>query len=127
MRTVLRLGRPLAVAGAAIVLLPLLSPDPREGQEIRTNTGHFTFAETAAPLGSVQVAVQGTGYGTAAGDDGRFQVTAPDRDVALVVPLIGYKTREVEVPQGQGSVIVQLRHDVLQLDELVVSGRVTSV
>lgn len=128
MRTVLRRGLPLSLpAIAALALLPFLPAEMAEAQQTRTISGQVTAAGTAAPLGSVQVSVQGTGYGTVSDSEGRFEVTAPTGEAVLLFRLIGYKTREVRVGASQGSVDVQLETDVLQLDELVVSGRATSV
>lgn len=127
MRSVLRSGFCRLVAITAIAMLPFLAADRADAQETRTITGQVAAAGTAAPLSSVQISVQGTGYGTVSGNDGRFEVTAPSGSAVLVFRLIGYQTREVEVGANQGTLEVQLETDVLQLDELVVSGRATSV
>lgn len=127
MPTSLRRGCLRCLVVSMTALLPMLLTSPLQAQETRTITGQVTSAETAQPLGSVQVSVQGTGFGTVTGGEGRFEVTAPAGDAVLVFRLIGFKTTEVTAAAGERTVDVILERDVLQLDELVVSGRATSV
>lgn len=115
------------LAGSAAALLTLSLAAPAQAQQTRTIRGQVTSAESAEALSSVQISVQGTGYGTVSGAQGRYEVTAPTGEVVLSFRLIGFKTQEVSVGAGQSSVDVSLQRDVLQLNELVVSGRATSV
>lgn len=117
-----------AIAAAALALVAgLVAPPTAAAQQTRTITGTVVTAQAAEPLGSAQVRVAGTGFGTVADADGRFSVQAPAGEVVLEVRLIGYKRQEVPVSAGQSEVRIALQRDVLQLEELVVSGRATSV
>jgi TonB-linked SusC/RagA family outer membrane protein len=51
----------------------------------------------------------------------------PAGSVTLRIQRIGYRTAEVNVPADQASVTVELRTDLLQLEELVVTGRATAL
>jgi TonB-dependent SusC/RagA subfamily outer membrane receptor len=87
----------------------------------RTITGRVTSADDGSPLPGVNVTVKGTTTGTAATVDGTYQLSVPDNST-IVFSFIGLITQEV--PVGNQSVInVQLRADVRQLNEVVVSGQ----
>lgn len=92
-----------------------------------TVQGTVTDAKTEEPLPGVNVAVQGTTIGTSTDVDGRYTVEMPDNRRVLVFTFVGYKTREVQVPDGEAQVDVALEFDVLGLEEVVVTGLATSV
>ncbi|MGH7552345.1 MAG: SusC/RagA family TonB-linked outer membrane protein, partial [Longimicrobiales bacterium] len=87
----------------------------------------MTSAETNAPIAGAHVAVAGTQLGSLTDANGNFRITLPARDVVLQVRSVGYSSRDVSVPSNQTTVAIQLPVDVLRLDELVVTGRATSV
>jgi len=91
----------------------------------RTITGHVTDAVTSAPLGRAQLSLRGTETGTLSKDDGSFTLTVPAGDVTLVAHLIGYRRREIAVPAGEQSVVIDLERDVLKLEAVVVTGQAT--
>jgi TonB-linked SusC/RagA family outer membrane protein len=104
----------------------LLLPDAAASQQ-REVTGRVTSAETNAPIAGAHVAVAGTQLGSLTDANGNFRITIPSREVVLQVRSVGYASRDVTVPLNQTTVTVQLAIDVLRLDELVVTGRATSV
>ncbi|HEX6911642.1 MAG TPA: SusC/RagA family TonB-linked outer membrane protein [Longimicrobium sp.] len=83
--------------------------------------------ESGEPLAAARVAVTGTSTATLTNTEGRFTLQAPAGDTRLTVSRIGYNTRDVAVPAGQGTVTVQLQAAALSLEELVVTGQATSV
>ncbi len=95
-------------------------------QQRRTITGKVTD-DTGKPIPGAQVTIKGTNTGALGKQDGTFSVNAPSTDVTLVVQFIGYKRSEVPVPAGRNSVNVSMKTDVLNLDEIVVTGQATGI
>lgn len=94
----------------------------------RTIRGTVTDDATGEPVSFPQISVRGTDIGTIGAEDGRFALTgAPPEAVTLVIQRIGYRRTEVPVSAGQTSVEVRLVTDLLQVEELVVTGRATAV
>lgn len=92
----------------------------------RQVTGTVT-AEGGEPLAGARVAITGTTQGVQTSAGGRYEISVPAGDVRLTVSRIGYNTREVAVPAGQGTFNVQLQPSVLSLEALVVTGQATTV
>lgn len=99
---------------------------PSAAAQQRQITGSVV-SDAGEPLASARVGITGTTTGTLTGTDGRFTLSAPAGAIRLVVSRIGYNTREVPVPAGQGTVTVALQAATLSLEELVVTGQATSV
>ncbi|SEI50729.1 iron complex outermembrane recepter protein [Dyadobacter sp. SG02] len=76
--------------------------------------------EAGAPLPGATVVVKGTTKGTSTNAEGKFVMDA-DADAVLVVSFVGYATKQISVG-GQSSIVVQLRQDLSQLNEVVVVG-----
>jgi TonB-dependent starch-binding outer membrane protein SusC len=111
----------LALAGAVLAL------GASSAAAQRRLTGRV-LATTGEPLVSAAVTVQGTPLTVVSGEDGRFAF----RDVGegpkvLVVRRIGYKRTSVTVPATQNDVEVKLEKDVLELEQVVITGAATSV
>jgi TonB-linked SusC/RagA family outer membrane protein len=83
--------------------------------------------EGGAPLASASVSVVGTALGGYTAEDGRFIVPAPDGTVTLRIRRIGYQQKTVTVEPGANDISVSLTPDVLQLEQQVITGTVTSV
>jgi TonB-linked SusC/RagA family outer membrane protein len=86
----------------------------------RTVTGKVTSAEDSSPLPGVSVVVKGSTNGTATDAEGAYSISAPD-GATLVFSFIGLLSQEVAVG-AQSVVNVQLRADVTQLSEVVVTA-----
>lgn len=95
--------------------------------QTRNVTGHVTEDGSDLPVPAAQVLVKGTAIGTVAEDDGAFTLRVPDGEVVLQVRRIGYQRAEVTVPATQSSVEIKIRKDVLQLDQMVVTGQATGI
>src|SRR5580658_6111361 len=96
-----------------------------QGRELR---GKVTEAGTGVPLGQAQIQIKGTTVGGISRDDGGFTVAgAPSGAVTLVVRRIGYKQVEVAVAADKNDVQIALEHDVLHLEQTIITGQATVV
>lgn len=94
----------------------------------RTIRGTVTDSVSTQPVSNPNVVVKGTQIGVLGEDDGSFALQGvPAGPVTLVVSRIGYRSTEVRVPAGQNRVTVHLVTDYLHVEELVVTGRATSI
>ncbi len=73
------------------------------------------------PLPGATVIEKGTQNGVATDDDGTFLITVRDNKSILQVSFVGYQVIEVEAGL-RNFIRVQLKEDVSQLDEVVVTG-----
>ncbi len=87
----------------------------------RTVSGTVTDADTGEGLPGVNVLLKGTGTGVNTDLDGNYKISVPSDGGTLVFSFIGMEKIEVEV--GARSVVdVQMKADVEQLSEVVVTG-----
>jgi TonB-linked SusC/RagA family outer membrane protein len=91
----------------------------------RRVTGQVT-ASTGEPLSAVTVQVVGTTAGALTNEQGRFSVVVPANATTLRFRRIGYAQRQVALAAGQAEVTVRLERDVLQLEQVVVTGQTTT-
>jgi TonB-dependent starch-binding outer membrane protein SusC len=90
--------------------------------------GHVTDAANGQSLTAVQVQIKGTTLGAITRDDGAFTITGvPTGLTTLVVRRIGYKQTEVPVAADADHIEIALQHDVLQLEQTVITGQATVV
>lgn len=88
----------------------------------RTVSGKATSAEDGSALPGVNVVVKGTTNGTVTDSDGNFSLSVSGANQTLVFSFIGLQTQEVAVGE-RTSVDVQLKLDVTQLTEVVVTAQ----
>jgi TonB-dependent starch-binding outer membrane protein SusC len=112
---------------AVVVLAALLSAATAVQAQDREITGRVVGEQSMGGISGVAIFVAGTRTQAVSDQNGNFRLTVPARDVVLIARTIGYRPREVAVAAGQSSVTIELEIDVLGLDELVVTGRATSV
>jgi hypothetical protein len=89
-------------------------------------TGRVTDAETGAPLSSVTVLVDGTNYGTATDEAGRYQFRLPAGRYVLRFSAVGYTTHRdsISVVRDQTTLLnVALRVEVVRLEDVTVEAR----
>ncbi|MGH7127162.1 MAG: SusC/RagA family TonB-linked outer membrane protein, partial [Planctomycetaceae bacterium] len=115
------------VAGVAVAWFGLLLLFNRVAAQDREITGRVIGAETGAGVPGATVSVIGTQLGALTDANGSFQLRVPARAVTLEARSIGYRTGQVAVSAGQSTVTLTLETDVLGLDELVVTGRATTI
>lgn len=96
--------------------------------QTRTITGQVLEEDTRAPITAAQLQVQGTNIGTLSRDDGRFTIVgAPAGDLILVVRRLGYPMTRLSVEGSRNTLEIVLKKDVLNLDQVVVTGQATGI
>jgi len=84
-------------------------------------TGTVTSSEDGLPVPGVSVTVKGTTVGTISGNDGKYSLSVPSAEKALMFSFIGFRTQEIDIT-GKTRVDVILEQDISALDEVVVVG-----
>ena len=95
--------------------------------QTRVLTGSVTDVTTGQAISGAAIAVTGTTLGTFTEDDGNFAVSVVAGEVVLEISMLGYQPATVTVPSGTNNISVNLRVDVLNLDEIVVTGQATGI
>ena len=104
--------------------LPAYSVDPENltsGQQQIKVTGTIKDATTGEAMVGVNIQVKGTTIGVMTDIDGKFSLSAPDKNSILIFSFIGYVTQEISL-NGQTIVNVALKSEATSLDEVVVVG-----
>lgn len=114
---------------SAILLLAILcvctAPLSAGGQN--SIEGTVTDKDTGEALSDVNIIVQGTIFGAASDENGRFTVTnVPGGDYVLKISMMGYKElelKDVKVEPGRTALVdATLEQTVYELQEIVVTG-----
>ncbi len=112
------------VKNAAIAAVPddALSGTKISDDQEQTISGSVVD-DIGDPLLGVSVVRKGTSTGTITDIDGKFAIEAGPSDV-LVFSYIGFLTEEVRITaeNSTGEFVVKMTNDILQLDELVITG-----
>ncbi len=116
----------LVVPFALLLATDLVAQDQEVPQ--RTVTGSVVDDVTGQRVDFPQIEILGTSIGTVGAEDGTFSLQdVPRRELTLRVSRIGYKRQEFILAAGRDTIRVRLGSDILRIEELVVSGRVTTV
>lgn len=94
-----------------------------------TVSGKITDAETGEALIGVTVFDQASGNGAATNINGEYSVILPSGEVTLRFTSVGYLTQNIEISGSDDELVtldVQMKADVANLDELVVTGLASS-
>ena len=83
--------------------------------------GTVVSATDNEPLIGASVKVEGTAVGTITDIDGNFKIAAQSGQT-LEVSYLGFLTKKVKVPAGDGKLDISLKEDNHSLDEVVVVG-----
>lgn len=83
--------------------------------------GTVTSSDGQGTLPGVSIVVKGTSQGTTTDSDGKFEVTVPNVESALVFSFVGYESQEIVVG-NRTEINVTLKADNKALSELVVVG-----
>ena len=110
-----------------LIALGLLLPAGSLKAQNRAIAGQIVAQESQAPLAEVAIQLVGTQRGTLTDGNGRFRLIVPEGTVRLRVSMLGRQTRTIDVEPDQAEVSVALPSDVLNLDEIVVTGTRTAV
>ncbi|WP_430965139.1 SusC/RagA family TonB-linked outer membrane protein [Spongiimicrobium sp. 2-473A-2-J] len=88
-----------------------------------TVSGNVTDSSSGEPLFGVSVTVKGSTIGTLTDFDGEYSLEVPD-GATLVFSFVGYSTVEINAADAGN---IQMKVDVTNLDEVVVTGLVSSI
>ena len=96
--------------------------------QTRTVRGIVVDSADGNPIRDAGLVVRGTTVRTSTTGDGRFSLAnVPSGDVTLIVRRFGYRFRQIALRAGETEIRVALSADPLQIDQVVVSGQVTTV
>ncbi|HKT08046.1 MAG TPA: SusC/RagA family TonB-linked outer membrane protein [Gemmatimonadaceae bacterium] len=94
----------------------------------RTIHGTVVDVESNAPILSVRVAVKGAPVGAYTDAAGKFTINnAPAGAITLQARRIGYAAKDIPLTADQNEITIQLKADVLQLSQMVITGQATQV
>ncbi len=94
----------------------------------RTIHGTVVDIESNAPILSVRVAVKGAPVGAYTDAAGKFTINnAPAGAITLQARRIGYGAKDIPLTADQNEITIQLKADVLQLSQMVITGQATQV
>jgi TonB-dependent starch-binding outer membrane protein SusC len=96
-------------------------------QGTRDITGKVTHAGTNDPVPEAQVSIQGQPIGARVNERGEYRLRVPAGDVTLLVRAIGYARQTREVSATTATADFALVKDVLQLEQVVVTGQATTL
>lgn len=104
----------------------LLSVDVLYAQSYQVQ-GTVTDSKSGQGIAGVNVIIKGTYKGTVTDIDGNYKLSV-DRDPAILqFSFVGYTDQEIEVSSSNTKVDVELKEDIANLDEVVVTGLATNV
>ncbi len=107
---------------SVLTLIMFLLPSHVAAQ--RAIRGDVLDEASLEPVSGALVEVEGTDIRTLTSDAGRFTLTGvPERAVTLVISRIGYRAEDVELSADQEQVRIRLEEELIQLEELIVTGR----
>ena len=115
---------------AVPLLLGVVAPVlPLAAQASRQVTGTVTAAAGGGPLQDITVSAVGTNAVSRTNERGQYRLSAPSGEIILAVRGIGYKRITQRVPGGSGPVTVDFRleKDILQLEQVTVTGQTTTL
>ncbi len=92
-----------------------------------TVTGTVTDASTNEALIGANIYHEASEQGATTDENGQFSIDLPNQSATLRISYIGYVTQNVEVSAANNEIQVALKPDIANLDELVVTGLVSSV
>ncbi|HZF68665.1 MAG TPA: SusC/RagA family TonB-linked outer membrane protein [Gemmatirosa sp.] len=93
----------------------------------RPVTGTVTAVAGNGPLQDITVSAAGTNAVTRTNERGQFRINVPTGEVVLVVRGIGYKRVTQRVPATVTNVDFRLEKDILQLEQVTVTGQTTTL
>jgi TonB-linked SusC/RagA family outer membrane protein len=110
----------------ALVVLTLATSGATLAQT-RVITGRVTEAGTDRPIASAQVTIRGSAVVAFTREDGTYTIGVPEGAQELLFRIIGFRRADVTVAANRNAVDVELERDVLNLEEIVVTGQATGV
>jgi Ca-activated chloride channel family protein len=86
-------------------------------------TGKITDA-SGAPIPFVSISVKGTANGTTTNPDGTFQLTINSGKAILIISMVGFESKEIEVTPARPTIAISLIASKKDLSEVVVTRSV---
>ena len=111
---------------APLVAASLLA-SPVRAQDTRDITGKVTQSGTNAPIPEAQVSIQGHPIGVRTNERGEYRLRIPAGDAVLLVRAIGFARQSRAIPAATSTADFALDKDVLQLEQVVVTGQATTL
>jgi TonB-dependent starch-binding outer membrane protein SusC len=109
----------------ATLALVMLAPTARaQNREI---SGTVTVQATNQPVPDAIITLLGQAAGARSNERGQFRITVPAGEASLLVRALGYKRQTRVVSTSQNAVAFELERDVLQLEQVVVTGQSTTL
>jgi len=105
---------------SSVFLLSMAIAMPSIAQE-RTVSGRVIAQDDRSPIPGANVVLKGTTNGTTTDANGSYTLTIPSNGGSLVFSFIGLQTTEIAIGE-RTTVDIELRLDVTQLNEVVVTG-----
>ena len=90
-------------------------------QSIQSISGQVVSAEDGLPLPGVNLVVKGTGIGTVTDLKGNYSISIEAENRSLVFSFSGFEQQEIDA-SGKNKIDVQMKDDVDQLSEVIVTG-----
>ncbi|WP_373517089.1 SusC/RagA family TonB-linked outer membrane protein [Pricia sp.] len=117
---------------SSIFLLLMASSSWAFGQTEYTFTGNITDSGNNAPIPGVSVFLDNTSFGGVTDFDGNyvFKATLESDEYTLIASYLGYSTKRLNANAGSDTEIntdIALTEDLLNLDEVVVTGSTVGV
>ena len=100
---------------------------PARAQATRDITGKVTQSGTNAPIPEAQVSIQGHPIGVRTNANGEYRLRVPAGDATILVRAIGFARQSRLVPAATPTADFTLVKDVLQLEQVVVTGQSTTL
>lgn len=89
----------------------------------KTITGVVTEKGNGSPIPGVNVNVEGTSVGDVTDFDGKYTIEIDDaKGKTITFSYLGYQTKTVKITDGNNTINVSLAEDLLNLDEVIVTG-----
>jgi len=120
--------KPVIIVAGALLFLGLLFSTPVQSQEAVIE-GTVTNAITGDPLPGANILLQGTTIGTATNIEGRYRLTVPaarvtGEEAVIEARYVGFRAsrQTITLTAATHTVDFEMAHDVLGLEEVVVTG-----
>ncbi|MFA5805944.1 MAG: DUF5686 family protein [Melioribacteraceae bacterium] len=85
-------------------------------------TGFVFNDETKEPISYVNIRIAGTTQGSSSNLEGKFLLTVQSTKVKLIITVVGYKRKEIELTDFKSEIKIGLKSEPIQFMEIVVGS-----
>lgn len=107
-------------AAATLLIAPAVSAQ-------REVTGRVTVVGSGEAIADATVGVVGLPVGARTNARGEYRLRVPDGDITLATRMIGYRRQTIRLTPAQTTANFELEKDVLQLEEVTITGAATTI